>query len=67
VVIIDDVVTRGRTLLAASSRVRDAIPGVRIRAFALLRTMGLVTGVQQLLDPCRGEIRWAGGDALREP
>ncbi|HEX3602597.1 MAG TPA: phosphoribosyltransferase [Steroidobacteraceae bacterium] len=68
VVLIDDVVTKGRTLLAAASRVRDAIPDVPVRAFALLRTMGLIAGVQQLLEPCRGEIRWtAGGDALRIP
>ncbi|HTD74569.1 MAG TPA: phosphoribosyltransferase [Steroidobacteraceae bacterium] len=67
VVLIDDVVTKGRTLLAAASRVRDAIPGVEIRAFALLRTLGRVTGVNHLLEPCRGEIRWARGDALRDP
>jgi predicted amidophosphoribosyltransferase len=67
VVLIDDVVTRGRTLLAAASRVREAIPGVQIRAFALLRTMGLVGGVHHLLDPCRGEIIWTEGDARRIP
>ena len=68
IVLIDDVVTKGRTLLAAASRVRDTIPGVPVRAFALLRTMGLIAGVQQLLEPCRGEIRWtASGDALRIP
>jgi predicted amidophosphoribosyltransferase len=66
-VLIDDVVTRGRTLLAAASRVREAIPGVQIRAFALLRTMGLVGGVHRLLDPCRGEIIWTEGDARRIP
>jgi hypothetical protein len=68
VVLIDDVVTKGRTLLAAASRVRDTMPGVQVRAFALLRTKGLVTGVEHLLEPCRGEIRWtAEGDALRIP
>jgi hypothetical protein len=67
VVLIDDVVTRGRTLLAAASRVREAIPDVEIRAFALLRTLGRVAGVRNLLQPCRGEIRWARGDALRNP
>ncbi|HEV7357846.1 MAG TPA: phosphoribosyltransferase [Steroidobacteraceae bacterium] len=67
VVLIDDIVTKGRTLLAAASRLREAIPGVEIRAFALLRTMGRAGRVQRLLDPCRGEIRWARGDALRNP
>jgi hypothetical protein len=67
VVLIDDVITRGRTLLAAASRVSEALPGAEIRAFALLRTLGRVTGIRHLLDPCRGEIRWVGGDAQRDP
>ncbi len=67
IVLIDDVVTKGRTLLAAASRVQDAFPDSRIRAFALLRTMGLISQIRQLLDPCRGEIRWKAGDAYRSP
>ncbi len=67
IVLIDDVVTKGRTLLAAASRVHEAFPGAQVRAFALVRTMGLVSGVEQLLDPCKGEIRWKAGDAYRSP
>lgn len=67
IVLIDDVVTRGRTLLAAASRVQEAFPGVRVRGFALLRTMGLGPDVEQLLNPCKGQIRWRGGDAHRSP
>ena len=67
IVLIDDVITKGRTLLAAASRVREAFPGVEIRAFALLRTMGLVPYVQTLLSPCKGQIRWSDGDAHRSP
>ena len=67
IVLIEDVVTKGRTLLAAASRVHDAFPGAQIRAFALVRTMGLIPCVQQLLDPCKGEIRWRSGDAYRCP
>jgi predicted amidophosphoribosyltransferase len=67
IVLIDDVVTRGRTLLAAASRLHEAFPGARIRAFALLRTMGLVSGIDHLLCPCKGQIRWKGGDAYRNP
>lgn len=65
--LIDDVVTRGRTLLAAASRLREAYPNARIRAFALLRTMGYVRDLQRLLDPCVGEIRFKCGDAHRNP
>jgi len=67
IVLIDDVITKGRTLLAAASRVREAIPHAKIRAFALVRTMGMISGIQQLLDPCQGEIRWKSGDAYRNP
>ena len=67
IVLIDDVVTKGRTLLAAASRVHEAFPSAQIRAFALVRTMGLISGVHQLLDPCLGEIRWKAGDAHRSP
>lgn len=67
IILIDDVVTKGRTLLAAASRMREAFPGAQIRAFALVRTMGLIPGVGCLLDPCKGEIRWRAGDAHRNP
>lgn len=67
VVLVDDIVTKGRTLLAAAARLHEAFPGVRIRGFALVRTMGLVPGVNKLLDPCVGQIRWRGGDAERSP
>ena len=67
ILLIDDVVTKGRTLLAAAMRVQEAFPDARIRAFALLRTMGLAAEVQRLLQPCVGEIRWRGGDAHRVP
>jgi predicted amidophosphoribosyltransferase len=67
IVLVDDVVTRGRTLLAAASRVHETFPNAQIRAFALVRTMGFSSGVQQLLDPCLGEIRWKAGDACRTP
>jgi hypothetical protein len=65
--LVDDVVTKGRTLLAAAARVQEAFPCAEIRAFALIRTMGLTRNVERLVDPCIGEIRWRGGDACRTP
>jgi hypothetical protein len=66
-VLVDDVVTKGRTLLAAAARLRAELPCADIRAFALLRTHGFVRRLDQLTGPCHGVIRWAGGDAHREP
>ena len=65
--LVDDVITRGRTLLAAAGRLREAFPGAEIRAFALLRTLGLDETLRQILDPCEGEVRWISGDARRYP
>ncbi len=67
IMLVDDIVTKGRTLLAAAARLREALPQAEIRAFALIRTMGLVPDVNRLLDPCVGEIRWKSGDAVRTP
>lgn len=65
--LVDDVITRGRTVLAAAGRIHDAFPGAEIRAFALLRTLGPHETLHRILDPCEGEIRWVSGDARRWP
>jgi predicted amidophosphoribosyltransferase len=67
IVLVDDIVTKGRTLLAAAARIQDALPHARIKAFALMRTRGLGCDVATLLEPCRGEINWSSGDARRNP
>ena len=66
-VLVDDVVTKGRTMLAAATVLADALPGVEIRAFAALRTMGLVPDIATYTDPVVGEIVWTGMDAQRRP
>lgn len=65
--LVDDVITRGRTLLAAASRLREAFPIADVCAFALLRTLNRDEMLHQVLDPCEGEIRWLWGDARRSP
>ncbi len=67
IVLVDDVITKGRTLMASALRLSDAFPNATIRAFALVRTMGLVFDVDRLFDPCVGAIHWDGKDAHREP
>jgi predicted amidophosphoribosyltransferase len=65
--LIDDVVTKGRTLLAAAMRLQEAFPQARVTAFALLRTLGFRDGLEGLLEPCVGRIGWRAGDACRYP
>ena len=66
-VLIDDVVTRGRTLLAAAARLREAFPAREIRAFALMRTLAQGEWPWRNPDPCEGQVRWLKGDARRIP
>lgn len=66
-VLIDDVITKGRTILAAAARVHEAFPNADIRAFALIRTMGFVAKVDDPLNVCQGQVRWSAQDARREP
>jgi predicted amidophosphoribosyltransferase len=65
--LIDDVVSKGRTLLAAAMRLHVSFPQARISAFALLRTLGFKDHIEGLLDPCVGRIGWRAGDARRNP
>jgi type IV secretion system protein VirB3 len=37
------------------------------RFFALIRTEGFVQQIKHLEESCHGVVRWAGGDARREP
>lgn len=65
--LVDDVITRGRTLLAAAARLREAFPQREIRAFALMRTLGRGESLTRNPDPCQGAVRWLRGDARRNP
>ena len=67
IVLIDDVITKGRTLLAAATRLRVELPLSDIRGFALIRTEGFAEQIKHLEEACHGVVRWAGGDARREP
>jgi adenine/guanine phosphoribosyltransferase-like PRPP-binding protein len=67
VVLVDDVITKGRTLLAAAARLGGELPHADITAFALIRTLGFVNRIKCLLTPCEGFVYWTGRDARREP
>lgn len=67
ITIVDDVLTKGATLIAASSRLVEAFPLADVRAFALVRTLGLQPEVERIIDPCVGTIRRVGDQAVRDP
>ena len=65
--LVDDFVTKGRTILAAAMVLRRAIPSAQVQAFAVVRTMGLVPDVEKIRWPIVGEIQSIGDDASRIP
>ena len=67
ILVVDDVLTKGATALAAVSRLAEVYPDAQIATFALVRTMGLVAEIEQILDPAIGTIRLIDDEVRREP
>lgn len=66
ILLVDDVVTRGATLLGAASVLQHACPATDIRAFAAVRTMSRAE-IDRMLAPVAGVIAIHGGRLHREP
>jgi hypothetical protein len=67
VLLIDDFVTRGATLIGAASRIRAVLPDCEVLGFALVRSMtdGEITTIR---DPCVGSIELKpDGESARRP
>jgi predicted amidophosphoribosyltransferase len=67
IVVVDDVITRGATTLGGASRLAEAFPKARIRAFAAMRTMSPPFEFKAITDPCVGKIKLSGVDTYRRP
>jgi len=68
ILLVDDIVTKGCTLLASASRVQEAFQEADVRSFAMVRTMGLVPDIDVIKAPCVGRIiAKPGYDADRSP
>ncbi len=65
ITIVDDVVTKGRTLLATASLLAAQFPDAEMRAFALVRTMGLLPDIEKIVAPTVGVIRGQAGEVNR--
>lgn len=64
VILVDDVITRGSTLLGCYARLKDAYPDLEIRCFAMVRTESF-SQVEQFFDPRCGVIYYDGGNNVR--
>lgn len=65
ITIVDDVVTKGTTLLAAATLLAERYPAAEIRGFALIRTKGWA--FQKIVDPVHGMILSTRWGARRNP
>ncbi len=67
IVLVDDVITRGATILGAANRIAEAFPNSVIRVFAAMRTISNPDEFTSFLDPCTGTIELSGDGTLRKP
>jgi len=67
ILLVDDVVTRGATLLGAANRLKDAFTRANIRAFAAMRTISNPEDFKDIHDPCEGKITLNDEETRREP
>ena len=68
ILVIDDIVTRGSTLLGAVNKLADAFPNARIRGFAFMRTITNSNEFESIIKPCTGKITLReDGWPLRRP
>ena len=68
ILVIDDIVTRGSTLLGAINKLADAFPNAKIRGFAFMRTITNSLEFKKIVNPCVGKITLReDGWPLRRP
>jgi hypothetical protein len=67
ILLIDDVITRGSTMLGCASVLRRQFPNVPIKGFAIIRTISNPIGFKTYDDPCIGEVTLSNGEAFRDP
>ncbi len=66
IVLVDDVVTKGASLISAAYRIKDQFPNAEIKAFAVARTISQGE-IDKILDPICGKIRFTESGSVREP
>jgi hypothetical protein len=67
VVLVDDVVTRGATLLGAAARLTEVFPAADLLGFAMVRTIKPTENLKSIEDPRHGVITWKPGWIERDP
>lgn len=67
ILLVDDIVTRGATLLGAAQRIQEGFPKSRVRAFAAIRTVSDPRKFEAIYAPVTGKITLRGEETYRRP
>ena len=67
VILVDDLVTKGTTLLACARTVHTVLPDKEVLAFAAFRTLGLQPEIERVVEPCVGRVWIENGSIHRQP
>jgi hypothetical protein len=68
ILLVDDIITRGSTLIGSANRLALAFPHCRIRAFGAMRTISNPDEFENIIAPCIGTIELSQtGDTFRRP
>ncbi|OLD79062.1 hypothetical protein AUF62_00635 [archaeon 13_1_20CM_52_20] len=69
ILLVDDIITRGSTLLGAANRLADAFPGARIRAFGAMTAISRPSDFVALSKSLIGTIQYRPSteDTIRRP
>lgn len=69
IILVDDVLTLGRTTFACAQKLSEVYPKAEIKIFSLIRTKGLVPDIEKMFDPSMGTISYneKSGKTSRNP
>ena len=67
IVLVDDIITRGATMLGCASILKQKFPDVTIIGFAAIRTISKKEDFKNMVDLCKGLITIDGEDTYRTP
>ncbi len=69
ILLVDDIITRGATLLGAANRLAEVFPKARIRAFGAMTTISVASAFVALYKPLIGTIQYrpTTEDTIRRP
>lgn len=66
ILLVDDVVTRGSTLLGCAARLGECSPGLEVAAFAVARVAEVdLSATQEMLTPKLEVVRRVAGHPMR--